>query len=152
MRIHNFNCDHYYIRNEKVCKYCSTLTNTVINKKKRINTIKKLKRVHLSTTPSKSAKLKILRHKTILIKQSKQRATMHLMKLKTQFKKYESKLSNLGDDYLSEMAISNSIPYNQQLIIKEIVESSKRKNSKRNRYTENWPITLRMLLHIRSPN
>jgi len=109
-----------------------------------------VKRVCLLCTPSKLEKLKLLCQHNKNIRELNRRTGKQLNKLKSQLNICQTKCSNLDESTILKNLTSNNIPKNYQLVIKEIIATSKRKSSKGNRYTEDW-IMLCMLLHIRSP-
>lgn len=109
-----------------------------------------VKRVRLLCTPSKLEKLKLLRNRNKNVKELNRRARKQSNKLKRQLKICETNCSYLDESTILKNLTSNNIPKNYQLVIKEIIATSKRKSPKSNRYIEDW-IMLCMLLHIRSP-
>jgi len=109
-----------------------------------------VKRIRLLCTPSKHEKLELLRQRNKNIKELNRPTGKQLNKLKNELKICETKCSNLVEASMLQILTSNNIPQNYQLVIKEIIATSKRKSPTGNRYTEDW-IMLCMLLHIRSP-
>lgn len=132
------------------CKFCKIALIRCHRKKLRIKCTPVLKRVHLLCTPSKLDKLKLLRKRNKNVKQLNRRSEKQIHKLKNQLKVCETKCSNLDEVIVLQNLTSKNIPQNYQLVIKEIIATSKRKSPNGNRYTEDW-IMLCMLLHIRSP-
>jgi len=104
------------------------------------------KRIHINVTPSKTEKLKLLKQQNKISKQSKKRTQIQLKKLKQNILQYETKFNNIDSKIILEN-LGNKISENQKLIIQEIINSSKRKCPRGNRYTEDW-VMLCMLLHI----
>jgi len=129
------------------CKFCKIALIRCQRKKLRMKHTPVVKRVHLLCTPSKLTKLKLLRRRNKNVKELNRRAGKQL---KSQLKICETKCSKLDESTILQNLTSNNIPKNYQLVIKEIIATSKRKSPKGNRYTEDW-IMLCMLLHIRSP-
>lgn len=108
------------------CKFCKIALIRCQRKKLRMKNTPVVKRVRLLCTPSKLEKLKLLRQRNKNIRELNRRAGKQLNKLKSQLNICQTKCSNLDESTILKNLTSNNIPKMYQLVIKEIIATSKR--------------------------
>lgn len=134
----------------KKCKFCSTVRNSLTQKRRRMKIIKSPKRIKLTLpTMIKQNKLLLLRKKYYKAEKAKKRAKYVANKLKTEFINCMAKIKEVSIISIKDQ-LKEKVPQNQLAAIQAMIEATKHKNSKGNRYDEEW-ILLCMLIHMKSP-
>ncbi|KAL5239019.1 hypothetical protein ACI65C_006429 [Semiaphis heraclei] len=132
--------------NKKICKSCNLVNQLFSNKKYRRKS-KPLKRISLRVTPSKKENLKHLRKRNSLKQRINTKLGEKINQLESIIEDYKKKLENLYEESILQQISSHT----HKLLVREILAASKCKDSRGNRYSDNW-IMLCLLLHIKSPS
>jgi len=131
---HN-NCCIILQEQNKVCTSCKLINKTFNNNKVRRKS-KTIKTICLKVTSSKNHNLKLLRKRNHLKQQHNRKLKHTIANIKLIIEDYKEKIKNLDEE-----TVLKKIPSGKhQLLVQEILISSKRKNAHGNRYSEDWVI------------